>query len=93
MLTRKLSDTKTGLVAGLILGLTGPAANATDVVVAYGSDTARQAREAEAEFQTRMGEFVRSVDAGIKANVEKEVAKIKLPEIRLALGNDDLKRG
>lgn len=94
MLTRKVSDSKAGLLAGVVLGLAGQAAAAADVVVAYGGEAARLARAAEAEFQTRMSENVRSLNEDIKANVEREIRKIKVepPQLRLALA-DELKRG
>lgn len=94
MLTRKLANTSTALLTGIALNLISQVAAATDTVVAYGDDAVRQARAVEAEFQARMDENARIIDRAIKANVEREVARIRPPKVRLALNDtESRKRG
>jgi hypothetical protein len=85
MLTRKLANPKTALLAGLLLGLTGQVATAAEVVVVYGDDAVHDARLVEASFQARMSENVGIVDAAVKANVKREISRIKAPTVLLAL--------
>lgn len=91
MLTRKLANTRTALLAGVVVGLIGQAAAATDTVVAYGDDAARQARAIEAEFRAQMSENARTINRAIKANVEREIMRIRAPQIRLALNDTDVR--
>jgi len=85
MLTRKLANTKTALLAGLLGSFISQVAAATDTVVAYGDDAARQALTLDAELQAQRSENARTIDRAIKANVEREITRIKAPDIRLAL--------
>lgn len=92
MLTRKLSNSTTGMLAGLLVGLVSQTAFATDVVVAYGDDVARQARSVEVDFQARMSEYAQSLSKHIRANVAKEMERIKAPRLRL-VSVDERKQG
>ena len=93
MLTRTLANRRTALLAGLFAGLTGQAASATDVVIAYGDHAVQQAREMDAEFRARLNQGARNVDLAIRQNVEREVTRIKAPAtVQLALA-DSVKRG
>jgi len=85
MLTRKLANTKTSLLAGIVAGLIGQGAAATETVVAHGDEAALQARTLDAEFQAQMSKNARTINRAIKANVEREMTRIRAPKIRLAL--------
>ncbi len=86
MMTRKLANSRTALVAGLIAGLAGQTALATDVVTAYGDDAVRQAREMDDAFQARLNQNAMDIEQAVRANVEREITRIKAPAVvRLAL--------
>ena len=86
MLIRKFATPAAASMAGLIIGLggAGPAA-ATEVVIAYGDAAVRQVEAFDAEFRARMDRNARHVDQTIRANVEREVERITVPVIRLAV--------
>jgi len=86
MKTRK--ESRAAVVAGLLLGLASHGANATDVVVAYGDHVALQARLAEQEFQARMSDYQKAVREGVEANLSKEVERIELPRIQVAVKDE-----
>ena len=86
-MTRKVATVRTALLGGVVAALIGQAAMATDTVVAYGDDAVRQARAREAEFQAQMSENARTVSRAIRANLEREVMRIRPPRVRLALSD------
>ena len=83
MLTRKLTSL---IASGLVLGLLGQSAAATEeVVVVYGGSAAREALASEVRFQSEMREYVESMDRVVRADLDKRVQRIKAPSIELAL--------
>ena len=93
MLTRKLAGRGTALVAGLIAGLLSQAASATEEVVVYGDTVLEQIRAFDNEFQTRMDRNARDLDGLIRANVHREITRIKAPALRVVALSEAAKRG
>ena len=81
-------QSRAAVVAVLLLGLTSHGVHAMDVVVAYGDHVARQARLAEQEFQARMSDYQKAVRERVKANLSKEVERIELPRIQVAVRDE-----
>jgi hypothetical protein len=85
MSTRKLINPATALAAGLLLGLVGHTAAATEEVVVYGNDVAVRAIEAEARLQADRKEYLDALGRDIEAQREKDLESIRAPEIKLAI--------
>jgi hypothetical protein len=84
MLTGKLTHAKAGWGLSLLLGLFSQAATATDVVVAYGDEAARQARAVQAAYEADRLEFIKAVDRDIKLNFDRELDRLRSPVTQLA---------
>ena len=86
MVTRKLINPRTGLVAGLLLGLVGQSvAAAEEEVVVYGSEAARWATAVEARMQADLKEYLDALHREIRTQAEKDLVKVRAPELKLAL--------
>jgi len=92
-MTRKLAKLGATLVS-LVAVVASQATTAApaDVVTANGTEAVTQARALEAEFARRHEQSAKRVDAAVRANVEREITRIKAPAITLAL-SEPVKRG
>lgn len=85
MLTRNLTNPKTGLAAGLLLGLVGQDARAAEEVVVYGNDIVERAMDAEAGVRADREKYLEAFERELKKQRAKELENIRAPEIELAI--------
>ena len=85
MLTRKLINTKAGLIYGLAIGLLSQAVTATEVVVVNGNDVAKMAEATQAQFESEMRLYIEAFNRDLEANLKRSIESMEAPRLELAL--------